>query len=95
MFEVLLGLPQGDHLMFEGFLQSLSWAWMIHRGLENVASWAWMIHRGLENVAAISETITSGKLSTANNRLKYLIVEDDVAECVMCTSIHLEYASHL
>ena len=33
MVEVLLGLPQDDHLMFEGFLQSLSWALMIPRGL--------------------------------------------------------------
>ena len=33
MVEFLLGLPQDDHLMFEGFLQSLSWAWMIPRGV--------------------------------------------------------------
>ena len=52
-------------------------------------------HSSLESVAAISETITSGKLSAANDCLKYLIVEDDVAEYVMCTSIHLECASHL
>ena len=52
-------------------------------------------HSSLENVAALSETVTSGKLSAANNRLKYLIVDDDVAECVMCTSIHLECVSHL
>ena len=33
MVEVLLGLPQSDHLMFEGFLQCLFWAFMIPRGL--------------------------------------------------------------
>ena len=45
------------------------------------------------NVTALSETITSGKPSEANNHFKYLIVDEDVAKFVMYTIIHSECAS--